>query len=100
MYWMTSKAPAENKTARVGLVFRVFFDDFPVKNREKDLVECELIGFSFLIGMIANADSVPAYCLDYILDVHKLEPLCQFSIIQFSDKAFVHNAMEVYIRRE
>ena len=68
-----NRLPAErlpiDEATRVGGVRWIILDDFSMQHGEKDFIKRKLISRCFFISMIADADPIGAYCLDYIVNI-------------------------------
>ena len=68
----TCKGGTVNETTGIRGIIRIVLNDFPLKDTEKDFVEGKTVALSLFIGVIRNAYSVMAYCLNNIFDPHTL----------------------------
>jgi len=68
-----NRLPAErlaiDEATRVGCVRGIILNDFSLQHGEKDFIKRELISRCFFIRMVADANPIGAYCLDYIVNV-------------------------------
>jgi hypothetical protein len=74
MHWITSEGITVNKTAWIGRITWIIFDDFTVKDTKVDFVKGQSICLGFLVGVILNTYSIVSYCVNDIFYIHAALP--------------------------
>jgi hypothetical protein len=66
----TRKSIAVNQATGIRHVIGIVLDDLTLKHAEKDFIERQAIGARLLIRVIGDPDSVVAYCINDVFNVH------------------------------
>lgn len=69
MHRLPAERLAIDEATWVGCVRWIILNDFSLQHGEKDFIKRELISRCFFIRMVAEADPIGAYCLDYIVNI-------------------------------
>jgi hypothetical protein len=66
---LTAERLTIDEATRVGFIRWIILNDFSLQYGEKDFIKRQLISRCFFIRMVANANPIGAYCLDYIVNI-------------------------------
>ena len=77
MYRVSTERVAINQATGKGLIIRILFDDFTLKNADKDFIERQAVGLGFFIGVVSNSYSLITYRVNDVFDSHLVLPFKQ-----------------------
>ena len=70
MYRVSTERVAINQATGKGFIIRIPFDDFTLKNADKDFIERQAVCLGFFISVVGNPYSLITYRVNDVFDSH------------------------------
>ena len=77
MHRVSTERVAINQATGKGLIIRIIFDDFTLKDTDKDFIERQMICLGFFIGVVGNPYLLITYRVNDVFDSHLALPFKQ-----------------------
>ncbi len=75
MYRVSTERVAINQATGKGLIIRIPFNDFTLKNADKDFIERQAVCLGFFVSVIGNPYSLITYRVNDVFDSHLVLPV-------------------------